>query len=484
MALSEREAALAMLRDAQQSHPDDFWINYLLGQFLGQEQPQQAISYDRAAVAIRPSSDQAYVMLGAALRDAGDADGAIAAFKKALGLNANCAAGKDLAKVLAPAHRLEDARATWQAALERDPPDNDAWYGYAQLCLFLGNEPAYQSARKALLQRFPDVARVWWGYAERTALACLLEPVTGDELRRAVALADSAVPTKRATESEKGYLLFLKGLAEYRQGRYGPTIPLLDDASKKLPNRPGAGLVLAMAQFQSGAAKEARKTLAAAVRGYNWEESKADHPTAWVNHVLRREAEALILPNLSAFLRGEYQPRDNDERLALLGICQFQSRNAAAARLYADTFAADPGLAEQLTAECFDRAVQEELTADRIEVLNAEVRFLAARCAALAGCGLGADAIKLNPAEQMRWREQAREWLRDDLAAWTKRLTNGPGAGRNLVREMLTLWRSDRDLAGLREADALNRLSTEEREQWIALWKQVEDVLARASATT
>jgi serine/threonine-protein kinase len=42
--------------------------------------------------------------------------------------------------------------------------------------------------------------------------------------------------------------------------------------------------------------------------------------------VLRREAEALILPNLPACLRGDYQPQDNDERLALVGVCQFNCR--------------------------------------------------------------------------------------------------------------------------------------------------------------
>ena len=70
----------------------------------------------------------------------------------------------------------------------------------------------------------------------------------------------------------------------------------------------------------------------------------------WIYHVLRREAEGLILPDLPAFLEGTYQPRDNDERLALLGVCQFADRTAAAARLYADAFAADPRLAEDLAA--------------------------------------------------------------------------------------------------------------------------------------
>ena len=105
-------------------------------------------------------------------------------------------------------------------------------------------------------------------------------------------------------------------------------MPLLQESAALLPNRAGPRLALAMAQFQSGCPAEARKTLAAAVRAYNWMESQADHPTAWVSHVLRREAEALILPNLPAFLRGEYQPQDNDERLALVGTCQSQGRYA------------------------------------------------------------------------------------------------------------------------------------------------------------
>jgi serine/threonine-protein kinase len=52
-----------------------------------------------------------------------------------------------------------------------------------------------------------------------------------------------------------------------------------------------------------------------------------------IAHSLRREAEAMILPDLPAFLDGKYRPRDNDERLALLGVCQFTNRTCSAARL-------------------------------------------------------------------------------------------------------------------------------------------------------
>src|SRR5262249_57125791 len=109
-----------------------------------------------------------------------------------------------------------------------------------------------------------------------------------------------------------------------------------------------------------------------------------------------REAEGRTRPDLPAFLAGEYQPRDNDERLALIGLCQSTDRTRALARLYDDAFAADPRLADDLVAGH---------------------RYSAARAAARAGCGHGTDATGLGEEERRRWRERARRWLREDLAA-------------------------------------------------------------------
>src|SRR6202035_4103966 len=105
----------------------------------------------------------------------------------------------------------------------------------------------------------------------------------------------------------------------------------------------------------------------------------------------------LILPNVPRFLREEYQPRETDERLALVGVCQSQRLYHAAARLYADAFAADPDLAEKMTAAYRTRAALEyQQSVGRLEELTTAARYLAARCAALAGCGLGADGAKLD----------------------------------------------------------------------------------------
>ena len=126
--------ARALLREAQQRNPEDLWINLYQGNVLLAERPQEAVGYFRAAVASRPESSQAHIMLGRALHDAGDTDGAIAAFRKAIPLTSNRAGARDLARALASRGGLEEARALWAKLLETSPPDYDPWDGYAQLC--------------------------------------------------------------------------------------------------------------------------------------------------------------------------------------------------------------------------------------------------------------------------------------------------------------------------------------------------------------
>ena len=92
------------------------------------------------------------------------------------------------------------------------------------------------------------------------------------------------------------YIQFVQGLAKYRQERPAEAIALLEPAATKLFKRAGPRMALAMAQFRAGFPEEARQTLVSAVQAYDWTEMQSDPPTIWVSQVLRREAEALILP--------------------------------------------------------------------------------------------------------------------------------------------------------------------------------------------
>jgi serine/threonine-protein kinase len=473
--------AQEFMRKAQQRHPGDFWINYLLGCFWWEDYPQEAVGYLRAAVAIRPTSDGAYLMLGRALRNAGDSEGAIAALRRSVALNPGHADAKELAWALAPGQyrataapdpkrtgsrgpspsillrlgRWNEARVAWKSALKADPPEYGAWFGYAELCLFLGELGEYRRARRALLERFGATTDPY--AAERISRACLLMPATGDELQKAVAVADRAVARTSGEPGARPYFEFARGFAEYRKGQYDRAITAMrGDAAIVLG--PAPALVMAMALHQKGQANEARKTLTPAVLSYDWSADQVRDVHGCILHVLRREAESLILSNLPAFLDGKYLPQDNDERLAMLGACQFANRTRAMACLYADALAASPQLADDL---------------------GAGHRYNAARAAARAGCGHGDDAPGLGEAEGKKWRDQARQWLRAELAARVRLLDADPKAARLSVREALTRWQKEPDLACVRYAGELNKLPADERKEYLALWAEVAAVLAR-----
>jgi serine/threonine-protein kinase len=518
--------AVPFLKRIQKEHPADFWANLILGNALLQLSSQEAAGYYRAALASRPGAAVGYCAVGDALRLQDQLDEAIDYYEKAIQVDPAYAraysnlglamqsqdrvdeaidycrkalqfdpdyawAHHNLANALRVKGRLDEAyhhyqqvirldpknreaengvrsvlmrqgrgrevQVDWRKALEANPPEPEAWFGYAELCLFLGDKDEYGHARQALLDRFGATTVPF--VAEPIGRACLLLPGTEDELRKGAGLTDRAVAAKRSTPGWiYRYFLFAKGLAEYRQGRLASAIAMMKGEASQVMG-PSPRLILAMAQHDQGRKQQARKTLAKAIVAFDWSAAEADRRDVWICHILRREAEALILPNLPAFLRGEYQPLDNDERLALVGICQFQGLYHAAARLYADAIAANPGLADELPSEW---------------------RYLAARCAALAGCGLGADGAKLDEAERTRWRRQAREWLRSDLAVWRKTLDGGSVAARVQARKTLAHWQVDPDLAGLRESSAMDKSSTDERKECLALWQAVGSLLERA----
>ena len=59
---------------------------------------------------------------------------------------------------------------------------------------------------------------------------------------------------------------------------------------------------------------------------FNWKAPQNEPTPMWVSHVLRREAQRVILPRLDEFLSGNYHPQDRDELDALLGASQFANR--------------------------------------------------------------------------------------------------------------------------------------------------------------
>jgi serine/threonine-protein kinase len=164
---------------------------------------------------------------------------------------------------------------------------------------------------------------------------------------------------------------------------------------------------------------------------------------------------------LAGIVQGTDRPAPAD-CLDLAELCFVKGQYAAATRLYAEALAATPRLTENL---------------------RAGHRFNAARAAALAGGGQGDDVAGLGEPERQGLRRQARDWLRLDLASWARKVETGTEVDRIQAQKTLVPWRDDLDLAGLRDADALDRLPPAERQECRALWQEVAALLRRAQTT-
>jgi serine/threonine-protein kinase len=172
-----------------------------------------------------------------------------------------------------------------------------------------------------------------------------------------------------------------------------------------------------------------------------------------------RECEhlAALDRKLPALLAGKPLPVDAADRIEFADLCwKCKRQYAAAARLFAEAFAAEPALAADL---------------------KKGYRLDAARAAAAAAAGEGRDSTGLDDKERARWRKQAVAWLRADLEAWSRQLRRGGPADRAAARQALHQWRGPQ-LSSLRGA-AIDRLPEDEQETcrklWAdfdALWKQ------------
>jgi hypothetical protein len=114
------------------------------------------------------------------------------------------------------------------------------------------------------------------------------------------------------------------------------------------------------------------------------------------------------------------------------------------------------------------------------EDTQAQNRYNAACAAARAGNGEGKDEPALDEAGKARWRTQAIDWLKADLAYWTKQVETGPPQARQFVAQTLQHWKIDPDLAGIRDAAALAKLPEAERNACQALWGEVDKVRNQA----
>jgi tetratricopeptide (TPR) repeat protein len=412
IALHERKdlaGAIAAFHKALELDPKSAETWYNLGNARRDKKDLAgAISAYQKALDLDPKYVLAWAGLGNARRDKKDLAGAIAAYQKVLALDPKLAgAWNNLGGALAEQKDLKGAIAAYQKALDLDPKNAPAHYNLGLALQTQGDLAGAVACFRKALELDPNNATAHYDL--------------GRELHVKGDVTGAIVCYQKALELDpklaKAHCNLGHALRE--QGHFAPALQALKrghQLGSKLPN---------------------------------WH-----YPSAqWVADCQR----LLDLDTrLSALLKGEDQPRDTTEQLALADLCQrYKKRYVAAARFYTDAFAAGAARSSQRTYN--------------------------ASCAAiLAAAGKGEDAAKLDAKEKSRLRQQAFAWLKNALKILDK-LVEDPER-RDEVRQKLQHWQRNADLASVRRKEALAQLPEAERAAWEQLWADVEKLLKKGTS--
>jgi serine/threonine protein kinase/Flp pilus assembly protein TadD len=159
-----------LLRQAQERHPGDFWINFQLADLLANDPKTtaDAAGYLRAAMAIQPHSPWVQNSLGVTLWKLKRLPEAAAAYRRAIKLAPNFALPHaNLAAVL-PDDRQTEAEAECHKAIELDPGCAFAYINLASCLIRRGMLPdAVEACRKAITIT-PDYAHAYVAMANAT----------------------------------------------------------------------------------------------------------------------------------------------------------------------------------------------------------------------------------------------------------------------------------------------------------------------------
>jgi tetratricopeptide (TPR) repeat protein len=339
--------------------------------------------------------------------------------------------------------KLAEAVAAFKEAIRLKPDFPEAHYNLGLSLAAQKKFPEAVAAYREALRLKPDLPQGHYNLG--------LSLAAQNKSAEAVAAFKEAIRLKPDDPEAHFHL----GLSLGAQNKSAEAVAAFKEAIRLKPDFPEAHYYLGLALLQLG---QFSKSLDALRRGHELGSKTKGwrYPSSqWV-----RDAERLVAldEKLPAILRGNAKPADATEQVDLAWICQTPAkrRYAAAARFYADAFAAKADLADGL-------------------------RYAAACCAALAASGQSKDDPEPDDKERTRLRKQALDWLRADLAAWAKGVDGGQPADRAAAVATLTDWQKDDDLAGVRHPWSLLRLPADERRQWQTLWADVDALRQRAA---
>ena len=483
LALKKRkrlDEAITELKKAIELDPKNAPVHTNLGNVLhDKKQLDAAIAEHKLAIALDPRYAPAHNNLGVSLLANQQPDEAITEFNKAIELDSKAVTPRyNLVTALRQKKRLDEALAECEQAIARDPNDAHAHNNFGLVLYDKQQLDAAIAAFKKVIELDPEIVIAHDNLGLALAAKQQLDAAIA-EYKKAIDLD----PQLASPHNNLGNALRQKrqlddAIAEWRkavaldpnlaQTHYNLGLALkaknqLDEASVAFHKAIEASADYAEAYCNLGDVLRLQgrcvESLSFFRRGHELGSKRPDwhYPSAeWVRVA---ERVAAVEEKLPALQKGDYQPRDYDEWSIFVELCRVKQLYRTAAGLYADAFARDGKQAEDL---------------------KAAHRYNATSAAALAGCGRGKDADKLDDQERARLRSLALDWLSAELEAQGRLLDKEPARAAANVAATLQRWLVAPDFGCVRGPQALAELPEAERPAWQKLWKDVADMLKRA----
>jgi len=436
------EAATAF-RKAVALQPDYALAHYGLGAALAdQNKLAEAVAAFRKAIHLKSDFAYAYIYLGIALRKQKKLDEAVACYQQAIALQPDYAlAYSNLGIVLRAQQKLDEAVAACRRAIQLQPDFADA---YNNLGAALADQKKFDEAADAFrkaIQLQPDFAMA---YNNLGAYLCdhQKKPAEAESLfRKAIALQpDLALAYYNLGNALRHQKKLVEAVAAYRRA-----IELQPDFAF-----PYANLGLALRD---------QKKLVEASTAFRKAHQLLPNDSRIRDDLHQTERWLELDKQLPLILAGKAKPSSPQGQMELALFClDFKARYRAAVGFYAEAFATKPELADDL---------------------QAQHRYNAACAAALAAAGQGEDARRLPDKVILTLRRQALRWLRAELAAYARLAERDDPRLKQAVRQRLTHWQQDADLASVRDKEALDRLPHNEGGRWRKLWADVDMLLRK-----
>jgi tetratricopeptide (TPR) repeat protein len=511
-----REAE-AILREAIRLKPDNLAAHHTLGASLhNQGRYEEAEAPLREAIRLGSDSPEALRILGHSLSRQGRHEEAVSAFRAAMQLKPDdSAVYLRLGESLSHLGQTREAGAAFREAIRLQPDGPSARQAHRDLCLILNAQERYAEAEEACREMI-HLALDHWVYTllavalngqgkhEAAAIACREAiRLVHDFPIAHLALGNALHPQGRTKEAEAAYREAIRLRPDYQAafnnlgmllnalGRNEEAETLCRKAIRLKPDDPAAHYNLANTLDDVGRLEEAEAGFREAIRlkidfaqahcnlghvlekrgkfqealqcfrrGHSLGIAKPNWKYASATWILQCERMIEVDRRLSAMLEGGSEPRSTLERLEMAAFCQLPCKrlHVTAARLTADAFTAEPRRANDLAKQ---------------------YRYNAACSATLAVAGQAEDARLLPDRVKVKLRQQAYRWLLADLALYTQLLQRDDPRVKETLRQRLTHWRRDADLASVRDLSVLATLDGDERQQWRRLWQDVDALLRK-----